>query len=276
MKAVSALATLLAAFALALVVAYWGWQLFGPAVVHIATPTPDDPASRIVAANLFGSGGAAAPKAAPNEAMLPGDTRLLGIIAERDRGYALFATPGGSKLVAQGADIAPGVTLVSVRPDAITVRDAAGERSLVLRSDGAKPGVTQSTPPPATKPRAASASIRPVAAESCAPPAGFTGSVVRLNAELLGGLVGDAGPWRTLLASAPGGLVVRGADGFGAMLGLRSGDRITQANGVALAVPDDVASAVIRPLLANQGVRVVGSRAGTTHELWLANAACAG
>ena len=60
------------------------------------------------------------------------------------------------------------------------------------------------------------------------------------------------------------------------MLGLRSGDRIAQANGIALAAPDDVPSVVIRPLIANQGVRVVGSRGGTPHELWLANIACAG
>ena len=43
-----------------------------------------------------------------------------------------------------------------------------------------------------------------------------------------------------------------------------SGDRIMQANGIALQAPDDVPSAVIRPLIANQGVRIVGSRAGTT------------
>jgi hypothetical protein len=99
---------------------------------------------------------------------------------------------------------------------------------------------------------------------------------VRLNTELLGGLTGDAGPWRALLAPATGGLVVRETGGFGAMLGLKAGDRIAQANGVALSVPEDVGTAVIRPLMANQGVRLVGSRDGATQELWLANAACAG
>jgi len=99
---------------------------------------------------------------------------------------------------------------------------------------------------------------------------------VKINAELLGGLSGDAGPWRALLASTGDALVVREDGGFAAMLGLRAGDRITQANGIALRVPDDVASAVVRPLAANQGVRVVGSRGGTKHELWLANVACAG
>jgi hypothetical protein len=33
---------------------------------------------------------------------------------------------------------------------------------------------------------------------------------------------------------------------------------------------------VIRPLVQNQGVRIVGSRDGATRELWLANVACAG
>jgi type II secretory pathway component PulC len=60
------------------------------------------------------------------------------------------------------------------------------------------------------------------------------------------------------------------------MLGLKSGDRIAQANGIALRVPDDVTSAVIHPLIANQGVRLVGSRNGAKQELWLANVACAG
>jgi type II secretory pathway component PulC len=60
------------------------------------------------------------------------------------------------------------------------------------------------------------------------------------------------------------------------MLGLKAGDRIAQANGIALRVPDDVTSAVIRPLIANQGVRVIGSRDGAPQEVWLANVACAG
>ena len=99
---------------------------------------------------------------------------------------------------------------------------------------------------------------------------------MRLNAELLGGLSSDPAPWRALLAPAAGGLIVRADGGFSAMLGLRSGDRIAQANGIALTAPDDVPPVVIRPLIANQGVRVVGSRGGATHELWLANIACAG
>ena len=274
MRIAFALATLVAGCALAVVIAYWGWQLFTPPAVYVPAPPPANPAATIVAANLFG-GGVATSSVTPGDAVLSGDTRLLGIIAEPTRGYALFRLPSGPRLVAQGEEIAPGATLVSVQPDAITVRDGAGERRFVLRA-AASSAARGPTMLPATGTAGPSAPVRVAGTATCGPPAGFRGSVVRLNAELLGGLAGDAGPWRTFLAPAAGGLVVREDGGFGAMLGLRAGDRITQANGIALSVPDDVASAVIRPLVANQGVRLVGSRDGTTHELWLANVACAG
>ena len=270
MKYVSALATLAAGCTLALVIAYWGWQFFGPASVHLASPTPANPAATIVAANLFGSG-STAPQASTGEAVLSADTQLLGIIAERDRGYALFRTAGGAKLVAQGDDITPGVKLVAVKPDEISVRDGAGERRIGLRASTT--GAPARTAAASNGARAAR--VTTVAA-TCAPPAGFRGGVVRLNAELLGGLANDPSTWRALLAPAPGGLVVQADGGFGAMLGLHAGDRISQANGIALRVPEDIASAVIGPLIANQGVRVVGARGGTPQEVWLANVACAG
>jgi hypothetical protein len=275
MRFASALATLVAGCALALVVAYWGWQIFGPPPVRLVTPAPADPAATIVAADLFHGGAQATSAGGPAGAVLSGDARLIGIIAEpRQKGYALFLLPSGAKLVAQGDAITAGATLVSVQPDAITIRDGAGERRFVLR-----PAVTSAAQPASKTSASAGASVaraNSATPPTCAPPAGFRGSVVRLNAELLGGLVGDAAPWRALVSSGPGGLVVRENGGFGALLGLRSGDRIAQANGIALTGPDDVVSAVIRPLIANQGVRLVGSRDGAKHELWLANVACAG
>ena len=178
------------------------------------------------------------------------------------------------ELVAQGQEIASGVTLVSVERDRRS-RSATARESAVSSC-----GPATATAPSARRRRDGAppvlATSRKAATATCAPPAGFRGNVVRLNAELLGGLSADAGPWRTLLAAADGGLVVRDSGGFSAMLGLRSGDRIAQANGIALRVPDDVTAAIIRPLVANQGVRVVGSREGATQELWLANVACAG
>jgi hypothetical protein len=295
MRFVSAIATFVAGAALALVLAWWGWRIFGPAPVHIETPAPADPAAAILAADLFRSAGTAV-AGAPAASMLPHDARLLGIIAQSaQQGYALFHLPSGPRLVAKGQEIVPGATLVSVDADAITIRDGAGERRLILR--GPATAATSSSRPTTAAPASRSTATTPVsrstaatpgaskpllatsrkaATATCAPPAGFRGNVVRLNAELLGGLSADAGPWRTLLTAGDGGLVVRDSGGFSAMLGLKSGDRIKQANGIALRVPDDVTAAIIRPLIADQGVRIIGSRAGATQELWLANVACAG
>lgn len=289
MRIAAALATFVTGCALAGVLAYWGWQIFGPAAIHMPFAAPTNPAATIIAANLFS--GAAAPTAspaAPEGALLAGDARLLGIVAETgQRGYALFRLSSGPKLVAPGEEIAPGANLVAVEPESIVVRDGAGERRLLLRAEpaatapvpttrGGAGGADNTGIAPVVRGSQAVASARPRVDTGCAPPPGFRGTVVRLNTELLGGLGADSTQWRALLASGAGGLIVRADSGFGAMLGLKAGDRIAQANGIALAAPDDVPSAILRPLAANQGVRLTGSRGGAAHELWLANVACAG
>ncbi len=109
---------------------------------------------------------------------------------------------------------------------------------------------------------------------ACAPPAGFQGDVIALNAELMGGLIAQPESWRALVAPANGALVVRDDSGFAAMLGLKHGDRIEQANGIALTVPDDIVGAILRPLASKQTVRIVGSRDGRPRELWLRNVTC--
>jgi type II secretory pathway component PulC len=275
MRFAASLATLAAGAALALVIAYWGWQMLGPSAVHIAPAAPLNPAATIVAANLFGQGDQQrSPQPVTRGAELAGDTKLLGIIAESgDRGYALFRTATGAKLVAQGSEIASGVTLVSVQRDGVTIRDGAGEHRYALRTSAPAAARTAAT---ASSVNAARAAVTARANATCAPPAGFRGSVVKLNAELLGGLGADAVQWPALLEPITGGLVVRADNGFAAMLGLKSGDRLAQANGIALTAPDDVATAIIKPLVANQGVRLIGARDGATQELWLANVACAG
>lgn len=276
MRFAASLATLAAGAALAFVIAYWGWQLLGPSAVHIAPAGPTNPAATIIAANLFGQGDQQrSPQPVSRDAVLAGDTKLLGIIAEaNDRGYALFRTASGPKLVAQGGEIASGVTLVSVQPDGVTIRDGAGEHRYALRTNAPATARAAATGSSVNAARASVTSARSNA--TCAPPAGFRGSVVKLNAELLGGLGADAVQWPALLEPITGGLVVRTDNGFAAMLGLKSGDRLAQANGIALTSPDDVATAIIKPLVANQGVRLIGARDGATQELWLANVACAG
>jgi len=277
MRVAAAVCTWVAGAALACVIAYFGWRIFGPSATHLPIGGPANAAATLVAANLFG--GPAAPAAAPG-AVLGNDARLLGIIAEPgQRGYALFRLGSGPKLVEQGQEIAPGVTLTAVHDDAVTIRDSAGERRFELRSETASrpprpapQGGSRAAPPAASRATAA----HRTAGATCGPPAGFGGAVVRLNTELMGGLGADSVQWNTLLTPVEGGLLVREGSGFAAMLGLRAGDRLAQANGIALGTPEDVGTAVVRPLVANQGVRLIGSRNGLTQELWLANAACAG
>jgi S1-C subfamily serine protease len=110
--------------------------------------------------------------------------------------------------------------------------------------------------------------------------------VLRVNAELLTGMGTQPDAWRALLAAAPAaagtpgalaGLAVRDQSGFGALLGLKEGDRVTLANGIPLATPDDVLAAVVKPLTANLPVRVSGTREGKPAEWLLLNAgACPG
>ncbi|MCC7325484.1 MAG: hypothetical protein IT521_01595 [Burkholderiales bacterium] len=264
-RVAAAIATLLALALLATVVAHWGWQIMGPRPVHIVPAAPADPVAAIVASGLWSTPGPAAPPAAPVDdraTLATGDTRLLGVFAERDgAGYALFRLPSGSRLVATGQEIAQGATLVAVRPDGITVRDAGGEHRIALRAE----------------PAARTAPVRPVAAKSarsaaCAPPAGFRGSVLRLNAELFQGIIAKPESWTALLVAERGALAVRDDSGFVTMLAMQKGDRLEQANGVALTVPDDVVRAVLKPLAAQQPVRVSGSRNGSPREWLLLNA----
>ena len=277
---------------LAVVIAYWGWQWLGPARIHLPPQPPADPAASLLASGLFAGAApasAAAAEAAPD--VLGGDVRLLGVFAEaRGRGYALFRMASGAKLVAVGKEIAPGATLVAVRPDGIRVGEAGGERDILLRGTaparvpGAAPAsaAVGSAVVPASSGSAVTASASgaapakapPPSRAACAPPPGFKGNVVALNAELMAGLIAHPESWQAQVGAADGALVVRDESGFVAMLGLKQGDRLTQANGIALTTPDDVTGAVLRPLAAKQTVRLTGTRDGVARELWLRNMTC--
>jgi hypothetical protein len=265
LRFVAALATLAAVALLASVAAWWTWQALGPRPVHIAPAAPADPVATILASGVWSAPGAATPAAEPaKDAASPslGDTRLLGIFAEPDgRGYALFRLPSGPRLVAAGQEIAQGAKLVAVRPDGITIRDAGGERRIALRGE---------PQPKAAAP--AQVVARTARNPACAPPAGFKGSVLRLNAELFQGIIAKPESWSALVKAEQGALSVRDESGFVTMLAMKKGDRLTQANGVALTAPEDVVSAVLRPLAAQQPVRVVGVREGQPREWLLLNA----
>lgn len=95
---------------------------------------------------------------------------------------------------------------------------------------------------------------------------------MKLHAELLEGLIAQPDSWKGMLAADGGVLVVREEGGFAAMIGLARGDRIAQANGIALLQPDDVTGAVLRPLVASQPVRIAGTRSGQAREVFIVNA----
>jgi hypothetical protein len=242
--------------------------------VHVPAAVPADPAAALLASGLFAGpppSATAPPENVASLQVLGGDVRLLGVFAEPGgRGYALFRMASGPRLVAAGNEIAPGATLTEVRPDGIRVREAGGERRIDLRST-----TQRGAPSPATASGAKTTTSAPAPARSaCAPPANFKGDVIALNAELMGGLIAQPESWRALVESSNGALVVRDDSGFSAMLGLKRGDRIAQANGIALTVPEDIVGAVLRPLAAKQTVRVTGSRDGRARELWLRNVTC--
>jgi Type II secretion system protein C len=260
-RAAAWIATVAAGVALALVLAHWGWRVFGPPQAPLS---PLDPPERwapaIATAPIFGRAGA---QVAPTKAVaMEGDVRLLGVFAERDgTGYALFRLPAGPVLVHSGQDVAKDVRLEAVNRDGVRLRDHGEVRTIALRA------------PPSASPAAAPDRTRVAATRAaCASPAGYQGPVFRVNAELLTGIGSQTDGWKALLVAVDGGLAIRDDSGFAAMLGMRGGDRMTQANGIALASIDDVLLAVVKPLVANQPVRVAGTRAGKPAEWLFVNA----
>lgn len=258
-RIVVAFANLIAFAALAAVLAYWGWRWFGPAAIHIPPAPVSDPAAAFAVSPPFGAPSAATESAAA-PMVLAGDTRLLGVLSEPGgKGRALFRFADGSaRLVSAGDALSSETTLVAVRPDGVTIRDAGGERAIALRSQ-----------PPAGAPAA-----KRVAAASgaCTLPGGYQGPVVKLNAELVQGLIAQPESLRAVADPQGGALVIREEAGFAAMLGMRKGDRVAQANGIALRAPEDVIVAILRPLAASQPVRLVGSRGSEPRELMILNA----
>jgi hypothetical protein len=96
--------------------------------------------------------------------------------------------------------------------------------------------------------------------------------VLRLNAELVGGIAAQPETWATLTVADRGALAIRDESGFATMLAMKKGDRVEQGNGIALRAPDDIVNAVLRPLASGQSVLLTGTRAGVAHQWLLQNA----
>jgi len=269
-------ALLLALAAGAVVVATFGWRALGPSALTATPAVPKDPLPAILASGLWSGAAPVADGRTEAAPRVGGDARLLGVFAERDgAGYALFRLADGPRLVQRGQEVTAGLRLTAVRPDGVTLSESGGERTMVLRADKqAPPG---SAPATAPAPAPAGATVTPVRTAAtrnpaCAPPPGFRGSVLRLNAELFQGIVAKPETWAAMVASERGALVVRDDSGFIAMLAMKKQDRLEQANGIALAAPEDVVGAVLRPLSGNQPVRITGTRDGAPREWLLLNA----
>ena len=263
-------AALAAGALLALVIAQWGWRWFGPSAPGVAPGEwTDAKVASIVAAAPFGRARPVPAAQAPGSAQASSakaaqvDLRVLGVFAGTGgSGYALFRLPErGALLVKSGEEIDGGIRLEAVYPNGVRIRVRGEARDIELR---------QATPlasSPVAAGATAAAGARPVR-PGCAPPAGFAGPVYRLNAELLTGMGARPESWTAMLAPGQGSLVVRDETGLAAMLGMKAGDRVAQANGIALASIDDVLAAVVKPLVASQPVRLAGSRDGQPRE-WL-------
>lgn len=259
------LATLAAVLFLAWVIAFWAWRWLTPPPPHVLPAEPRDAVAALAASGWLAADAPAAAGDSAPAATLSGDVRLLGVFAEADGGgYALFRLPSGPRLVRQGGEIASGSTLLSVEPWTIRVRDAGGERTIALRPTSPSPAKTVAQ----ASPRGAA----PRNNVACSPPPGFRGQVVKLNAELLQGLVTQPDALRAIVTPVAGGMSVRDDSGFAQMIGLKPGDRVRLANGIPLASADDVMGAVLTPLIANQQVRLSGTRDGQAREMLLLNA----
>ncbi len=264
-RAASVAAVMLALGALVWTLAHWGWHWFGPAPVAFPAPLPDGDLPRKVAdAKLFGT---AAPASQPVAGATDlGDLRLLGVFAQTGgNGYALFRSASrGAILIQSGQDVSQGLRLTEVRPDGVTVVGESGSRDLTLR-----PIAGAEKPKPTVVATAGKSA-------ACNAPAGFRGVVIRLNAELLSGMIATPDAWKALVAPASGALVVRDQSGFAGMLGLKNGDRIEKANGIALAIPDDIGPTILQPLIRSQQVWLAGVRDGKPQQwLYVNTGACA-
>ncbi len=267
-------ATVTALAALCLVVATWFWRIATPApTLPPPAAVPESAALLIAAAAPFGRADPVPPVAAGPSTIastLPADARLLGVLAGAGgKGQALFRLPDrGPVLVDVGAEVAAGAELIAVFPDRVRVRDGGETREILLRPAPGAALVTRAAP--------ASAARSGADRSACAAPPGFKGNIYRLNAELLGGLAAQPDTWKPLLTASSAGLRISEGGGFAAMLGLKPGDSLREANGIRLTAAADLIVAVVKPLQGNQAVRVKAVRDGSDLELLLVNASACG
>ena len=116
----------------ALLAAKWVAVLVSPRPVAAMAAAPAAPRVTLEdALNVFGKVIAATPQTLGLE--------LTGIYAaRRNKGFATFSAPGGSRSVAVGEEIQPGLKLVAASARHVTVRGGGGEWRIELKTDTGK------------------------------------------------------------------------------------------------------------------------------------------
>ena len=128
----------------ALLTARWVTELVSPRPVAAlpAAAAMMSPVSVDDALRIFDKGGAAVTQAS--------DLELTGVYAKgRKSGFATFQSSQGMRLVLVGEEIQPGLRLVAVASDRVTLRGNGSEWQLEMKSG---PGLPKA-PPSATAPR---------------------------------------------------------------------------------------------------------------------------
>jgi hypothetical protein len=265
------LAVVFGAVALAVAVAYWAWYAWGPKPVHIIPAATEIAVLRAIP--LFGSAPAVSPGKSEN-IVLDGELRLLGLIAENEgQGYAVFRVGQGVYIARVGDNVAGQATLTRIEPNAITLREPSGaERRVVLRQEQKSSETSGEKIEVVTGKSSSVASSAAFSLGSECVPVGFKGGVVRLNTELLQGALMQPETFYALLEAKDGRLTVRADNGHAAMLGLRAGDVLQSANGIALTRAEDVSAAILKPLAAGQSVLLKGKRGEQARDLLVVNA----
>ncbi len=149
----------LGAALLGMMLAKWAWALLGPA--SQAMPSAEWKTSAD-ADRLFGT---ASVTDAQSSASL-GNIKLVGVFANRSKGFAVMQVDEKQVGVALGEEVTPGVRLVETHPDHVTL-ERGNERQRVDLSAGIAPGATvvaapRGVPAPAaTSAPATSASVAP-------------------------------------------------------------------------------------------------------------------
>ena len=266
------LATLVALRAARVVLAYWGWQLFGPAPLHVPPAAPrrsggGDPRFGPVRRRRRAARRGAATRDRDARAATCGCSACSP--KPTARGYALFRLPTRSEARRAGQrDRARRDARRRAAATAITIRDGGGERRIALRGDAAAAGR-------AAAPRRAMATgraRRARAVRACAPPRGISrapscGSTPNCWAASSRSRTAGA------RCSSPvdGALVVRDDSGFVAMLGDEEGRPARRRPTASRSRRPTTSSArVLRPLAAKQARAADRHARRRAARMWLA------